>query len=70
MRVTLQPLRPSDAAAVVAAEDEATVRWLSGGRSTVEGTADYDPDVTDGLEPGDVNIAYGVAPGPAGTGSP
>lgn len=99
MRVTLQPLRPSDAAAVVAAEDEATVRWLSGGRSTVEGTADfvrrldreaeqgaakrafgiwldgacvgtadYDPDVTDGLEPGDVNIAYGVAPWARGHG--
>ncbi|WP_165831729.1 GNAT family N-acetyltransferase [Brachybacterium endophyticum] len=90
--ITLHPLTPDDAAAIVAAEDESTIRFLSGGRSTVDGTRayierldreaaagkrkrtfgiwvegslvgtiDYDPDVTDGLDPGDVNIAYGVA---------
>lgn len=93
MNVDLRPLRREDARAIVAAEDDATVRFLSGGRSTVQGTeeyidrldreaaegrskrafgiwadgacvgtVDFDPQVTDGLEPGDVNIAYGVAP--------
>ncbi|UEJ84266.1 GNAT family N-acetyltransferase [Brachybacterium halotolerans subsp. kimchii] len=93
MDISLRPLRREDAHAIVAAEDDATVRFLSGGRSTVQGTeeyvdrlhreasegrskrafgiwadgtcvgtVDYDPQVTDGLEPGDVNIAYGVAP--------
>ncbi|MCG7310357.1 GNAT family N-acetyltransferase [Brachybacterium sp. ACRRE] len=93
MDITLRPLRREDARAIVAAEDDATVRFLSGGRSTVQGTeeyvdrlereaadgrskrafgiwadgacvgtVDFDPQVTDGLEPGDVNIAYGVAP--------
>ena len=33
--------------------------WLDG---RCVGTVDYDPDVTDGLEAGDVNISYGVAP--------
>ncbi len=84
---------------MVAAEDELTVRWLSGGHSTVAGTAEYilrldraaeqgrpkrafgirlddrcvgtidvDPEVADGLDPGDVNIAYGVAPWVRGRG--
>jgi RimJ/RimL family protein N-acetyltransferase len=92
MQIDIRPLRPEDAAAVVAAEDERTVQWYSGGVSTLEGTTgyilgldhdaergkakrafgiwadgdfvgtiDFDPDVTDGLEAGDVNIAYGVA---------
>lgn len=93
MEISIQPLRLEDARAVVDAEDEQTVRWLSEEKSTIEGateyiaqlardanqgkpkrafgiwldgrcvgTVDFDPDVTDGLEPGDVNIAYGVAP--------
>ena len=93
MAVFLRPLRIRDAEAIVAAEDHLTVRWLSGGTSTVEGTQayverlridaekgstkrafgtwvddacvgiiDYSLEDTDGLEPGDVNIAYGVAP--------
>ncbi|MGP5307057.1 GNAT family N-acetyltransferase [Brachybacterium alimentarium] len=91
MQITIEPLRLEDARAVVEAEDEETVRWLSEEKSTVEGTTkfiarlareaeqdkpkrvfgicldgafvgtiDFDPDVTDGLEAGDVNIAYGV----------
>lgn len=39
--------------------------WLDG---RCVGTVDYDPDVTDGLEPGDVNVAYGVAPEVRGRG--
>ncbi|MGP9683046.1 GNAT family N-acetyltransferase [Brachybacterium sp. AOP3-A1-3] len=93
MQISIEPLRLEDARAVVDAEDEQTVRWLSEEKSTIEGTTefiaqlsrdaelgkpkrvfgiwldghcvgtvDFDPDVTDGLEPGDVNIAYGVAP--------
>lgn len=93
MIVLLKPLRIQDAEAVVAAEDRLTVRWFSGGVSTVAGTRayverlisaaeqgstkrafgiwvegacvgtiDYSLEVTDGLDLGDVNIAYGVAP--------
>lgn len=93
MTVSIRPLRREDVPAIVAAEDEATVRWLSEQPSTIEGTeayvvrldadarrgkgkraygiwvegtcvgtVDYDPDCTDDCEPGDVNIAYGVAP--------
>ncbi|WP_157975671.1 GNAT family N-acetyltransferase [Brachybacterium sp. YJGR34] len=99
MQVSIEPLRLEDARAIVEAEDEQTVRWLSEAKSTVEGTTefiaqlardaergkpkrvfgiwldgtfvgtiDFDPDVTDGLEPGDVNIAYGVAPSVRGRG--
>ncbi|MFH9348966.1 GNAT family N-acetyltransferase [Kitasatospora sp. NPDC017646] len=39
--ITLSPLRPEDAAAHLAGEDEALVRWLSGGPSTPEGVAAY-----------------------------
>lgn len=93
MQIAIRPLRLEDARAVVDAEDDETVRWLSEEKSTIRGTReyiarlardaekgkvkrafgiwlddhcvgtiDYDPDVTEGLEPGDVNIAYGVAP--------
>lgn len=99
MNIALRPLLLEDAASLVAAEDDETVRWLSGGRSTVDdtriyigrlledaatgsakrafgiwadgeyvGTIDYDPDVTDALDPGDVNISYGVAPWARGHG--
>lgn len=99
MDISLAPLRPEDAAAIVAAEDALTVRWLSGGESTLEGTeeyirgldeaagngagkrafgiwadgrcvgtVDYDPAALDGLEPGDVNLAFGVAPEVRGRG--
>lgn len=99
MHISVEPLRLEDAAAIVDAEDDQTVRWLSGGTSTVEGTENYidqlarkaehgaskrafgiwvdgrcigtvdvDAEVTDGLEPGDVNIAYGVAPWVRGRG--
>lgn len=99
MQISIAPLRIEDARAVVDADDEHTVRWLSEGESTVEGTAafiaqlvhdaengkakrafgiwldgrcvgtvDCDPDVTDGREPGDVNVAYGVAPEARGRG--
>ena len=97
--VSLAPLRPEDAQAIVDAEDHLTVRWLSEGESALEGTeqyivqlardaeqgrrkrafgiwadgrcvgtVDFDPDVTGGLEPGDVNIAYNVAPWVRGRG--
>lgn len=41
MHVSIQPLRVEDAAAIVDAEDDETVRWLSGQPSTTEGTAAY-----------------------------
>ncbi|MFJ9771403.1 GNAT family N-acetyltransferase [Kitasatospora sp. NPDC101157] len=39
--ITLSPLRPEDAAAHLAGEDEALARWLGGGPSTPEGVAAY-----------------------------
>ncbi|EFL23113.1 GNAT family acetyltransferase [Streptomyces himastatinicus ATCC 53653] len=39
--VTLSPLHPDDAEAHLAGEDEALVRWLSGGPSTPQGVATY-----------------------------
>ncbi|MGR3935546.1 GNAT family N-acetyltransferase [Streptomyces sp. BRA346] len=39
--VTLSPLHLEDAEAHLAGEDEALVRWLSGGRSTLQGIATY-----------------------------
>lgn len=41
MDVELRPLRAQDARAHRDGEDDLTVRWLSGGRSTVEGTRNY-----------------------------
>ena len=93
MTITVGPLRVEDAEAMVAAEDEETIRRLTGGRSTVEGTREYvhrlaenaragstkraftirvddecvgsidhDADPQDGIGPGDVNIAFALAP--------
>ncbi len=39
--------------------------WFDG---RLAGYIDFDPDVTDGLEPGDINIAYGVHPWARGKG--
>ncbi len=80
-------------------EDDQTVRWLTGGYGTVDGTSEYfdwlaqhaaaghgkrgfgvwldgrlagyvdcDPNVLDGLEPGDVNLSYAVHPWARGRG--
>ncbi|MEA4945212.1 MAG: GNAT family N-acetyltransferase [Propionicimonas sp.] len=93
MAIELRPLTHADAEAHCAGEDEATVRWLTGGYGTIEGTRayfdvlaenaaagrgkrgfgvwrdgrlagyiDFDPDGGNGLEPGDVNLAYAVHP--------
>jgi RimJ/RimL family protein N-acetyltransferase len=98
-RISLRALTRSDAEAHLAGEDEQTVRWLSGGASTLESTTrwidqlvrnaqtgrgtqgfgvcldgrlagyvDCNPDVRDGLEPGDVNISYAVHPWARGRG--
>jgi RimJ/RimL family protein N-acetyltransferase len=99
VEIRLAALTADDAAAQCAGEDGATVRWLTGGYGTVEGTQDYfrmladnaqagrgkrgfgvwldgrlagyvdcDPDLTDGLEDGDVNISFGVHPWARGRG--
>lgn len=99
MTVVLRPLTAADAEAHCAGEDDLTVRWLTGGYGTVEGTIDYfawlagnaaegvgkrgfgvwlddrlggyvdfDPDLDDGLEADDVNIAYCVHPWARGQG--
>ena len=99
MTIDLRPLTREDAQAHCAGEDEETVRWLTGGYGTIEGTrayfdklaenaaasrgkrgfgvwrdgrlagyVDFDPDNTDGLESGDVNVAYAVHPWARGSG--
>lgn len=88
-----------DAEAHCAGEDEETVRWLTGGYRSIEGTRDYfrmladnaragrgkrgfgvwldgrlagyvdcDPELSDGLEEGEVNISFGVHPWARGRG--
>lgn len=97
--IELRPLARADAAEHCAGEDEQTVRWLTGGYGSVEGTAAYfdmlarnaaagrgkrgsgiwldgrqagyvdcDPDISDGLEAGDVNLSYAVHPWARGRG--
>src|ERR1700712_1112316 len=41
MSIELRPLTADDAAAHCAGEDELTVRWLTGGYGSVEGTKEY-----------------------------
>lgn len=45
MQITVEPLRLEDAEAILAAEDEETIRWLTGGRSSVESTREYVRDL-------------------------
>jgi RimJ/RimL family protein N-acetyltransferase len=97
--IELRPLTHAHAAAHCAGEDSQTVKWLTGGYGTVEGTCAYfdwlaenarvakgkrgfgvwldgqlagyvdcDPDMTDGLEPADVNLSYAVHPWARGRG--
>ncbi|MGW6282079.1 GNAT family N-acetyltransferase [Kribbella sp. NPDC055071] len=99
MTVELRSLTAADAEAHCAAEDELTVRWLTGGYGDVEGTieyfawlaknadtgtgkrgfgiwtsgrlcgyVDYTPDLDDGLDPGDVALAYSIHPWARGQG--
>jgi RimJ/RimL family protein N-acetyltransferase len=99
MAIDLRPLVHADAEAHCAGEDDQTVRWLTGGYGTIEGTCSYfdwlaqnaaaargkrgfgvwldgrlagyvdcDPDLTDGIEPGDVNVSYAVHPWARGRG--
>jgi RimJ/RimL family protein N-acetyltransferase len=99
VQIELRPLTHADAAAHCAGEDEQTVRWLTGGYGTVDGTCEHfdvlarnaasargkrgfgvwldgrlagyvdcDPDNTDGLRSGDVNLSYAVHPWARGRG--
>lgn len=60
MLLTLRPLEMDDAQALVDAEDEATVRWFSGGRSTLEGTQDYIERLARDAEAGASKRAFGI----------
>ncbi|MBI4939698.1 MAG: GNAT family N-acetyltransferase [Actinobacteria bacterium] len=99
LTIELRPLTHADAPAHCAGEDDETVRWLTGGYGTVEGTCAYfdvlaanaaagsgkrgfgvwldgrlagyvdlEPDLGDGLDPGDVNLTYAVHPWARGRG--
>lgn len=58
MQITVEPLRLEDAEAIVAAEDEETIRWLTGGRSSVEGTREYVRDLDRRAENGSTKRAF------------
>ena len=60
MVVELRALTPADAEAHHAGEDEATVRWLSGGRSTLEGTRQYLEHLAASGRSGTGKQAFGV----------
>ncbi len=58
--VQIHPLRPEDAQAVVDAEDEHTVRWLSGGVSTLAGTQAYIERLAVDVATGASKRAFGI----------
>ncbi|MFI9359563.1 GNAT family N-acetyltransferase [Kitasatospora sp. NPDC053057] len=64
--ITLSPLRPEDAAAHLAGEDEALVRWLSGSPSTPEGVAAYFRHCGEQWETTGQLRAFGIRAGAAG----
>ena len=60
MTVELRPLIRADAAEHCAGEDEQTVRWLTGGYGTVEGTAAYFDWLARNQEAGQGKRGFGV----------
>lgn len=60
MVVELRALTVADAEAHLAGEDDATVRWLSGGRSTLEGTRRYLEHLAESARRGTGKQGFGV----------
>ncbi|MBO2463453.1 GNAT family N-acetyltransferase [Actinomadura violacea] len=65
--ITLSPLRPDDAEAHLAGEDEPMVRWLSGGRSTRSVVDAYIRHCQEQWDTGGSLRAFGIRVEPAGT---
>ena len=60
MTIELRPLGRVDATAHCAGEDELTVRWLTGGYGTVEGTSSYFEWLAENAEAGRGKRGFGV----------
>lgn len=65
--ISLAPLRPEDAEAHLAGEDEPMVRWLSGGRSTRGDVDAYIRHCQEQWDTGGSLRAFGIRAGSAGT---
>ncbi len=60
MQIELRPLGADDIESHNAGEDEQTVRWLTGGRGTVETTASHFATLADNLAAGRGKRGFGV----------
>ncbi|MDE9366390.1 GNAT family N-acetyltransferase [Luteipulveratus sp. YIM 133132] len=60
MTIELRPLTAADAEAHCAGEDELTVRWLTGGYGTVEGTIEYFERLAENAATGVGKRGFGV----------
>ena len=60
MQISIRPLRVEDARAVVDAEDDETVRWLSEEKSTIRGTEEYIARLARDAEQGKPKRAFGI----------
>jgi RimJ/RimL family protein N-acetyltransferase len=60
VKIELRPLTQADAPAHCAGEDEQTVRWLTGGYGTVEGTSSYFDWLARNAEAGQGKRGFGV----------
>jgi len=60
MTIDLRPLTHADAEAHCAGEDELTVRWLTGGYGTVEGTRQYFERLAANADAGTGKRGFGV----------
>lgn len=60
-RIAIAPLRREDAEALVAAEDAETVRWLTGGWGTVDGTRAYVDRLAADAARGSTKRAFSIA---------
>jgi RimJ/RimL family protein N-acetyltransferase len=58
--IELRRLQPEDVAAHCAGEDDATVRWLTGGYGTVEGTLEHFATLARNAEAGSGKQGFGV----------
>ena len=65
--ITLSPLRPADAEAHLAGEDEQLIRWLSGGPGTREGVDAYIRHCEEQWATAGTLRAFGIRAGADGT---
>lgn len=60
MTITLRPLTHADAEAHNAGEDEQTIRWLTGGRGTIETTIRHFDELAENARSGSGKRGFGI----------